>query len=220
MHLAMQLQVCNLRRYHYQIWQDTANGKQRMERGTTDLPDLETVIEDQNQVSSCMQSDAFLEPDDYLGDSMPMSAKLLSSHPIPAHARSCCCPQRASALPSRARRTRCTRSSSTRRRSSARSSRWTAAAGPRCISSARRRPDAIRQGHDGTAMARRLRQWGGKPDLTYVRPCQDSALGLLSEIGNNRMGIYDVLGLGADECPDFLTSGAARGDARTVAVWR
>lgn len=40
-------------RYHYQIWQDAEAGKQRMERGTADQPALETVIEDQNDVSLC-----------------------------------------------------------------------------------------------------------------------------------------------------------------------
>jgi len=35
--------------YHYKIWQDTEHGKQRMERGTDAIPDLETVIEDQKQ---------------------------------------------------------------------------------------------------------------------------------------------------------------------------
>lgn len=39
-------------RYHYKIWQDTEHGKQRMERGTDAIPDLETVIEDQKQVCS------------------------------------------------------------------------------------------------------------------------------------------------------------------------
>jgi cathepsin L len=34
--------------YHYQIWQDVQAGKQRMERGTADQPDLEVVVEDQN----------------------------------------------------------------------------------------------------------------------------------------------------------------------------
>jgi len=40
-----------LRRYQYQIWQDVEHGKQRMERGTADQPALETVIEDQHQVT-------------------------------------------------------------------------------------------------------------------------------------------------------------------------
>ena len=39
-----------LRRYHYRIWQDKEHGKQRMERGSADFPDLETVIEDQKKV--------------------------------------------------------------------------------------------------------------------------------------------------------------------------
>lgn len=35
--------------YRYRIWQDIERGQQRMERGTAVIPDLETVIEDQNQ---------------------------------------------------------------------------------------------------------------------------------------------------------------------------
>lgn len=35
--------------YQYRIWQDTEQGHQRMERGTAAIPDLETVIEDENQ---------------------------------------------------------------------------------------------------------------------------------------------------------------------------
>ena len=47
--MATSLTNC-VHRYHYQIWQDVQAGKQRMERGTADQPDLEVVIEDQNAV--------------------------------------------------------------------------------------------------------------------------------------------------------------------------